>query len=521
MKVNRSRALLGFIAVGVLMMALVPAGQPGSPRPGPATLLAAPAPGGQLIVGEPTPPDTFDPIAHSNFNNWYVWQLVYETLVVEQPDGRIAPMLATSWTVSADELTYTFRLRSGIRFHNGSPLTADDVVASFERLSSKGIPYAKDRFPNLASVRAADASTVVFQLRRKDSSFLSNLGDPFVVGGAILNRRAAEATDPATRMVGTGPLRMVSYTPGTELVLERNGEYWGTPARVDRLAIRYIKEAQSAVAALLAGDVSMIYPTPETFLALKNNPRVRVLSVPTASTWQINMGSVKPPLSLTDVRRAIALSIDREAVVKLALLGEGTPTGPFPPGHPWAVPLGQQPYYKRDITRAKALLQRAGYPNGLDVTFMFPTGLGNSETFRRITEVLQSQLAEAGIRVRIEALETSVWLDRLVKANYDLTMTSPPYFSDPRLYVVPRAGRQGPTPPELQWALDRAAEAPFDQLPDVYRQIQLIEAELAYPFTGVVAENKWVAYRPDLIDSVKIDFTMTRRLYFEIRRPGR
>jgi ABC-type transport system substrate-binding protein len=517
MKKHRWRRLSS-VAQGLGILAfLLAIGQPESLR-APAALMAAPASGGQVVVAEPTPPDTLDPVAHSNFNNWYVWQLVYETLVVVQPDGKIAPMLAASWQVSADELTYTFRLRSGIRFHNGNPFTAEDVVFSFNRLAQKGIPYAKARFPTLASVRAVDPTTVAFQLRKKDSSFLSNLGDPFVVGGAILSRQ--ETSDPATKMVGTGPFKMVSYNPGTELVLERNAEYWQPNIpRADRLVVRFIKEPQSAVAAVLAGEVSLIYPTPETFIALRSNPRVKLLSVPTASTWQINMGSVKPPLSLVDVRRAIALTLDREAVAKLALLGEGAPTGPFPPGHPWALPLSQQPYYKRDITRAKQLLAKAGYPNGLDLAFMFPTGLGQSETYRRITEVLQSQMAEAGIRIRIEALETNVWLDKLVKANYDLTMTNPPYFSDPGLYVVPRAGRQGPTPPELQWALDRAEESAFDQLPAVYRQIQLIEAELAYPFTGVVAENKWVVYRGDMIDGVKIDFTMTRRLYFDVRRP--
>ncbi len=513
-RVQRLAGVCGKLMIGILLILVV---MPALFATRPPLYAAAPAPG-QLVVAEPTPIDTFDPIAHSNFNNWYAWQLVYETLVVVQPDGRIAPMLAASWQASTDELTYTFRLRTGIRFHNGSPFTADDVVYSFDRLMSKGIPYAKDRFPNLASVRAADQTTVVFQLRRRDASFLSSLGDPFVVGGAILSRQ--ETSDPAVKMVGTGPFRMVSYTPGSELVLERNRDYWqqGIP-RADRLVIRYISEAQSAVAALLAGDVSMMYPTPETFVALRSNRQIRVLSVPTASTWQINMGSVKPPLSLVDVRRAIAMSIDREAVVKLALLGEGVPTGPFPPGHPWAVPLSQQPYYKRDTARARELLTKAGYPNGIDISLMYATGLGQAETFRRINEVLQSQLAGSGIRARIEALETNVWLDRLVKANYDLTMTNPPYFSDPRLYVVPRAGRQGPTPPELQWLLDRAAEASFDQLPEIYRQMQLIEAELVYPFTGVVAENKWVAYRPDLIDGVKLDFTLTRRLYYDVRRP--
>jgi peptide/nickel transport system substrate-binding protein len=130
--------------------------------------LAAGAGGGQVTVAEPTPPDTFDPIAHSDFNNWFVWQLVYETLVVVQPDGRVAPLLATSWKVGPDAMTYVFTLRRGVKFHNSSPLTADDVVFTFERLMAKGIPYAKARFPNVASVTAVDPGTVQIQLKKPD-----------------------------------------------------------------------------------------------------------------------------------------------------------------------------------------------------------------------------------------------------------------------------------------------------------------------------------------------------------------
>ena len=508
----RLAALLGsvLLAVSAGLIVVPPAAL------GPA--LAAMAGGGQVTVAEPTPPDTFDPIAHSDFNNWFAWQLAYETLVVVQPDGRVAPMLATSWKVSPDGLTYVFTLRRGVKFHNGSPLTADDVAFTFERLAQKGIPYAKARFPNVASVTAVDPGTVQVSLKKPDSSFLNNLGDPFVVAGAILSRQAAQAADPATKMIGTGPFRMVSYVPGSELTLERNPDYWrpGVP-RADRLVIRYIPEAQTAVAALLSGSVGLAYPTPATVVALKRVTGLRVVTVGSASTFQINMGSVRPPLDNVNVRRAIALSIDRPAVVKLAMLGEATPTGPFPPGHPWAVPLGQQPHYQRDVAKAKQLLTQAGYASGVDLTFMWPT-LG--DTWPRIAQVLQSQLAESGIRIKLQQLETNVWLDRLVKANYDLTMTNAPYFSDPSLYIVPRAGRQGPTPAELQTLLDRATQASYGQLPGIYRQIQLTEATLVYPFTGVVAENKWVAYLPRQVEGVTFDFTQNRRLYFAVRRPA-
>jgi peptide/nickel transport system substrate-binding protein len=401
-----------------------------------------------------------------------------------------------------------------VKFHDGSPFTADDVVFTFQRLKDQGIPYAKDRLKSLDSITAVDPATVQFKLAKKDASFLNNLSDPFVVASAVLSRKAAGANDPATRMVGTGPYKMASYAPNSELVLERNADYWqpGVP-KAARLTIRYIKESQSAVAALLAGDVSVIWPAPETYLTLKDNARAKVIPVATASTFEINMGSVKPPLDNVDVRRAIASSIDRDAVVKLALLGQGAPTGPFPPSHPWAVPLDKQPYYQLDPAKAKQLLVGAGYPNGISISFMYPS---TPDTYGRIAEVLQSQLAESGIKIGLESLETAVWLDKLVKANYDLSFTNPPYFADPSLYVVPRAGRQGPTPPELQTLLDRAAAAAFDEQADLYRQIQMTEADLVYPFTGVVAENKWVAYRPDLVQGVAIDYTTSRRMYFAL-----
>jgi ABC-type transport system substrate-binding protein len=480
--------------------------------PKPTTAPATTAPGGQIVVAEPLTLDTFDPIMHSNFNNWYAWQLAYETLTVVSPDGKIQPQLATTWDATPDGLTFTFKVRPGVKFHDGSPLTADDVVFTFQRLRDQGIPYAKDRLKSIDSVAAVDAVTAQFKLSKKDASFLNNLSDPFVVGSAILSRKAASATEPATKMVGTGPYKMVSYAPNSELVFERNADYWqaGVP-KAARLTVRYVKEAQSAVAALMAGDVSVIWPTPETYLVLKDNSRAKLLSVPTASTYQINMGSVKPPLDKVDVRRAIASSIDRDAVVKLALLGQAAPSGPFPPSHPWAVPLDKQSNYQRDTTKAKQLLAGAGYPDGLSLSFMYPS---TPDTYGRIAEVLQSQLAESGIKVSLESLESAVWLDKLVKANYDLTFTNPPYFADPSLYVVPRAGRQGPTPPELQALLDKAAAASFDEQPDLYRQIQNTEAELVYPFTGVVAENKWVAYRPDLVQGAAIDYTQSRRMYF-------
>jgi ABC-type transport system substrate-binding protein len=471
---------------------------------------------GPVIIGETNPPNTFDPIGHSNLNNWYVWQLGYEGLIEAQPDGTIAPLLAESWEPSADGLEYTFTLRSGVTFHNGEPLEADDVVYTFDRLLSDGIPYAQARFPSLEAVEAIDDSQVLFRLSSPDSSFITNLADPFAVANSILNREAGAVAQPALAMIGTGPFKVVSYAPERELVLTAHENYWrdGVPGTTD-LIIRYLSEQSAQVAALEAGQIHLMFPSPETVLTLSGNSDVEIQAVSTAQTFEVNMGSVDAPLDDVRVRRAIALSIDRDELVALALLGEGTATGPFPPGHPWAVPVSDMPFYTRDTAQARQLLDDAGYPDGLELSFMWPAGF--DQVGDRLGEILQPQLLESGITLNLEPLETAVWLDRLVSADYDLTWTAPSYFADPRQYVIPRDGRQGPTPPELA-ELFAAAQAATDpgELESLYREIQVMEADLVYPFTGLVARNGWVAYRSDLLEGVQLDYTLSRRLFFAL-----
>jgi peptide/nickel transport system substrate-binding protein len=480
----------------------------------------SPSMDGVVIIGETNPPNTFDPIGHSNLNNWFVWQLAYEGLVEAQPDGSIVPLLAESWEVSDDGLTYTFSLRPGVLFHNGQPLESDDVIYTFERLQTQGIPYAQARFPNLESVTPVDEMTVEFRLTSPDSSFLTNLADPFAVANSILNREAGASAQPAVAMVGTGPYKSVSYAPERELVMQANEHYWreGLPI-APNLIIRYLPEQSAQVAALRAGQIHLMFPTPETALVLESEPNVELRAVPTAQTFQINMGSDEPPLDDVRVRRAIALSIDREELVALALLGAGAPTGPFPPGHPWAVPVGEQPYYQRDVAAARALLAEAGYPDGLELSFMWPAGF--DQVGDRIGEILQPQLAESGITLVLEPLETPAWLDKLVTANYDLTWTAPSYFADPRQYVIPRDGRQGPTPPELAELFTQAqAATDATDLAELYRAIQLMEADLVYPFTGLMARDGWVAFRSDLLSGVEVDYTLSRRLFFNLVPAG-
>ncbi len=215
-------------------------------------------PDGALVVAEDVPPQTFDPTQSSQIRTWYAWQLVYEGLVIADLQGNIKPVLATHWTVSPDKLSYEFDLREGAAFSDASPVTADDVVFSFERLASGGLPYAKDRFRSVKAIRQINDRRVRFELIEPDAGFLLNLGSPFLVGSAVLSRKWAEEHNPKTEMMGTGPFRMVAYAPNRELQLVRNDGYWNkaAAARVAKLTIRYMPEQSAQIAGLISGQGS-------------------------------------------------------------------------------------------------------------------------------------------------------------------------------------------------------------------------------------------------------------------------
>ena len=210
----RIRFIAGGIVAGLVMAASMGLAHGQAARPA------------GLVVAEDVVPQTFDPTQSSQIRTWYAWQLAYEGLVRADADGKIVPVLATKWTVDAAQTTYEFALREGVKFSDGSVMTADDVIASFQRLTERGLPYAKDRFKHLDSVTKVNDRTVRFKLKQPDAGFLLNIGSPFVVGSAILSAKWLQTNDPKLAMMGTGPFQMVSYAPNTQLVLKRNDNYF-------------------------------------------------------------------------------------------------------------------------------------------------------------------------------------------------------------------------------------------------------------------------------------------------------
>jgi len=464
--------------------------------------------GPTLVIAATTPPDTLDPQKSALNQTWPAWQLSYECLLRAAANGKLNPLLAASYKANAAATVYDFTLRKGVRFHNGALLTAADVVYTFTRLSESGIPYAKNRFPTLTSVRAVGANVVQFTLSKPDPGFLLNMGDPFAVGCAILSRRAA-ATDLTTTMVGTGPFAVVSYAPTRQLVVKRFARYWDTKPLIETLKVNYTPEASSQLVALLSGKADLIFPDPSIVRPLKGASKsIRIGSVIAATTLRVEMSAAKAPMNNVNVRRAIELAFDKPAAIRGAYLGFGAPANHIPSGYGWSPARKDYRYSgQHDIAQAKQLLAQAGYPKGFSTSYMYIAAF--SPASDRFAQVLKSQLAEVGIDVSLQPVDTPTFLDRLGKADYGLAFNQYPYFSDPLLYVNPRPSRNGPVPAEIQNLLAQARGATTNaQYLQSIRDLSLVEDQLGFPNLVIASPTQFVAYRRN-VTNVKIDFSVS------------
>jgi peptide/nickel transport system substrate-binding protein len=501
----RLTRLRGIAALGALALTLLTACSGGS---APAANKAST--GTKLVVAETVPPQTFDPTQSSQIATMYAWQLVYNGLVKVDGGGKVQPEIATDWAVSDDRMTYDFTLRSGAKFSDGSPLTADDVEFSFQRLLTAGLPYAKARFPNLASVTKVDATHVRFQLKAADAGFLLNLGSPFLIGSGIVSKEWAASHDLKTEVLGAGPFQVVSYAPNSQLILKRNENYWNAddaPKYTD-LQVKYMPDQAAQVAAVQSGQVDLIFPSAENALQLKNNNKVQISSVPGANTVRLNLNTGRAPFDNPDVRAAISLALDREAIVKGAFLDQAVPSAQLPPSTPWDLPLDQLANQTRDVNKAKQLLAAAGHPDGIDITLTHLAGYGTY--LDRFADLVKTQLAEAGINVNIQAEQNAVWLDHQNNANYDILDNVYAFTGDPMSLLSPRPGRQGPTPPEVTALMAKAAQGDPAEYGANLQALMQLEDKLSFPDIAVASPNAMIAYGPN-VTSATPDPTLARQ----------
>ena len=369
---------------------------------------------GRLVAAIAGEPDQLDPNKTSAYFSFEVLENVYDTLVEPDANLQMRPALAESWNISPDQLTWTFHLRPGVTFHDGSPLTADDVVFTYRRIIDQQLSNV-DKLSAVADVRASDPATVVIQLKHPSPNLLTNLGG--FKGMAIVQRKNVESGQIATHPIGTGPFAFESQKSGDSISLEANPRYWGGAPKVSGVIFRFIPEKSTALSALQAGEIDWTDSIPtQRVNQLQDDDSVNLAVTPSNDYWYLALNEGRRPLNDVRVRQAIAYAIDRNAIVAATSYGTAANNQlAIPKGNPWYTDYGR---YRYDIEQAKRLLGEANAaPKNLDmlVTNEYP------ETVTA-AQIIADNLAPLGITVNIRTVDFATWLDEQNSGHFDMLM---------------------------------------------------------------------------------------------------
>lgn len=378
------------------------------------TTTAAEASGGDLVVGRTGDIDVLDPHLATAFQSVRTLDLVYESLLSLDPDLAVGPSLAKEWSFSDDGLTLTMTLQDGVSFHDGSAFDSEDVVASIERvLDEASAAVVRANLLSITDITAPDAGTVVLTLANKDASILASLAD---VNAAILSSDAIAAGTVDREPNGTNAFVWSEWKQGTSVTLTANGSYWADGPYIDSIEFRVIPDESSVLSGLKAGEVDLGVLTDPVIVIQANDPLV-VYRTTALAYHALMLNGDRDPLTDQKIRQAISCAIDRQEVIDTAALGEGAVTGPITiPAYlsdTDGLPCGGQ----RDVEKAKSLLAEAGYADGFALNTIVISGETSTATAEG--ESLQAQLAEVGITLELEVLETGTYVDRWLAADFD------------------------------------------------------------------------------------------------------
>ncbi|HLT95378.1 MAG TPA: ABC transporter substrate-binding protein [Acidimicrobiia bacterium] len=376
--------------------------------------------GGTLIAAQGAEPDRLDPHLTSAYASFQILENVYDTLVQPGDDLSMEPALAESWDISDDQLTWTFHLREGVTFHNGRELVADDVVYSYERIMDPETGAANAfRFESIDSVTAVDETTVEIALTRPTPNLLVNIGG--FKGMAIIPQEIVEDGSIDTHPVGTGPFRFVSSSPDEGILLERNPDYWqeGLPV-LEEIRFVQIPDPTVKLTNLQTGEVHWVDSVPpQEIESLEADDSIVLERVPGGDYHYFALNQAREPFDDPNVRRAIAMAIDRETIAEAAQFGAATANqAAIPEGNFWYHEYA--PFTPGDIEGARALLDEAGVT---DLTISMMVSSEFPETVTQ-AQVIASQLEPLGVTVEIDDVDFSTWLDRQGQGDFDAFMLS-------------------------------------------------------------------------------------------------
>lgn len=373
-----------------------------------------------LVVGQIAEPKSLDPHAVTAVNDFRILMNVYDGLVQYKSGTlQVQPALAESWKISDDGLNYTFKLRSGVKFHDGSDLDAEAVKFNFDRMLDESHPHHDTGpfplaffFSAVQQVDVIDPQTVQFTLDAPFAPFLSNLAYPT---GLIVSPEAVKkhGKDFGRNPVGSGPFKFAEWESNSHVIVERNDGYWGDAPALEAVVFRPITDANTRVAEMLSGGIDMMVEVPpDNLKEMANDPSFQIHEQAGPHLWFLILNAKEGPFKDKRVRQAVNYAINKEAIVENILQGTAiVADGPTPPAFAWAHNEELTPYpYSPE--KAKALIKEAGFENAELTFYVTEGGSGMLDPVAMGTSI-QADLAKVGLNVKIETYEWNTFLGKV------------------------------------------------------------------------------------------------------------
>ena len=455
--------------------------------------------GGTFISAKTTEAPSLEPVLEQALGRIRLDPIFYNRLVEWSADGKLEPSLAESWTTSADGKVWTFKLRRGVKFHNGREFVADDAKYSYERvLDPKGSSGGRGYLSAIDGMETPDKYTLRVHTKQPSASLLAGMAGGW---SSIIPKEVVEEKGDLRRTaVGTGPFIFQEWVPQSYLKARKNPDYWdkGKPY-VDALELKVIPDEANIIAQLRTGNVHhALLEDNKNYLLVKDDKRLTALRAPRLGFDMVMINHGRKPFGDVRVRQAISLAVDRTEVLQAAASGLGSVTGPLTPAmKPWALPVEAfKEWYTPNPERAKKLLAEAGFPQGFKTTLKviptFPTMVAGAQ-------VIAAQLKKVGIDAQIVQEEYGVWIKAIIKPSfdYDLTMNITTGDADPdsllyrRFHSVEKQWNNDGDP-EIDVLLDQGKlTVDLAKRKEVYDKVQRLMVERATQI--------WT-FAPDMID---------------------
>jgi len=356
----------------------------------------------QITIGIPQDiEDSLDPHKAVAAGTEEVFFNMYEGLVKPDSDGNLNPAIASDYDVSDDKKTFTFILREGVKFHDGSTVTVEDVKYSIERCADPEASTLVAAFTNIESVNVLDETTIEIKLKEPNADFLASMDTAII---------PASNDDPDKVAIGTGPYKFVSHSPQESFIMEKFEEYWGQGAHIERIILKVTANVDSIVMNLNGGAIDMFARLTATQVSQLSND-FEVLEGTMNLVQALYLNNAAEPFNDERVRQALCYAIDKQYILDMTSDGHGTPIGSsmFPAFGKYYMPELAD-YYTKDIEKAKALLTEAGYPDGFSFTVQVPSNYG---PHIEAAQVIAEELKAINVKAEIELIEWETWVSEV------------------------------------------------------------------------------------------------------------